>query len=112
MVGMRLSVVAGGAMTERSEVAGGSITPPERPSSREVTPGPVPWPGAPGALSGEAVGGSVEMFWLRAISRTWSRQPSAAARPGVSSSAIAAIRAGISMCMKLQTAPPEARLRP
>jgi len=90
---MRLSVAAGGAITERSEVAGGSITPPDRPSSREVTPGP-------GALSGEAVGGSVEMFWARASSRTWSRQPSAAASPGHRARAAARIL----MCISHKTA--------
>ncbi|OYY44682.1 MAG: hypothetical protein B7Y08_09215 [Rhodospirillales bacterium 24-66-33] len=90
IVGMRLSVVPGGVMTERSDVAGGSITPPDRPSSREVTPG---------ALSGEAVGGSVAMFWVRARSRTWSRQPSAAARPGQRARAKARRR----MCIHRQT---------
>jgi len=115
IVGMRLPVAAGGAMTERSEVAGGSITPPDRPSSREVTPPDRPSSRevTPGALSGEAVGGSVAMFWRLASVRTCSRQPSAAAMPGARMRARATIRAGRSragrsMCIIYQTACPAA----
>lgn len=82
IVGMRVSVLGGGAMTDRSSVCGGVITPPERPSSCVVVPGPRF--GTP--RSGVATGGSVAMPWRSASWRTWSKQLSAAAASGHSTS--------------------------